>query len=469
MRRSWLPALLAICLVALAIRLAAAVASPNLLWPDEIFQTLEQAHRLVFGYGVVPWEFRVGARSWLLPGALAGAMEPVRWAGGLAHVRAAQLVLSIVSLSPVCVAFLWAWHRGLAPALVASAACAVWSDLVFFAPKALNEVVAAHVLLAGLYLGSVAERRGRTLAGAGAALALAAALRVQLAPAAAVAAVFAGWREPARWKPLLLGAAPVVAGVGLLDLATWSRPFHSYLVSIAVNVVEKRSHTYGIAPWHAYFGMIREAWSWALLPLLALAAVGARRRVDAAAAAVAILATHIAFSHKELRFIYPAIVLCIVLAALGTAEAVAWAGDRFRAWRAPAWVAAVALWAGTSAVVGWRSPAWAQGRSGLEAMRLAGTLEDLCGLALVGRHWAWTGGYTYLHRDVPIYIVDDTADLARAWGGFDAALARPEHVRLLPGFAAERCWDGLCLARRPGGCAPVEAPSINARLAERDE
>ncbi len=34
----------------------------NLAWPDEIFQTLEQGHRLAFGYGIIPWEFREGVR-----------------------------------------------------------------------------------------------------------------------------------------------------------------------------------------------------------------------------------------------------------------------------------------------------------------------------------------------------------------------------------------------------------------------
>ena len=35
--------------------------------PDETIQYLEQAHRIVFGYGVVPWEFRYFIRSWLIP------------------------------------------------------------------------------------------------------------------------------------------------------------------------------------------------------------------------------------------------------------------------------------------------------------------------------------------------------------------------------------------------------------------
>ncbi len=51
-----------------------AVLWPGIHYPDEVMQSLEQAHRLVFGSGLVPWEFRDGARSWLLPGMLAVPM-----------------------------------------------------------------------------------------------------------------------------------------------------------------------------------------------------------------------------------------------------------------------------------------------------------------------------------------------------------------------------------------------------------
>src|SRR5260370_11377538 len=47
----------------------------GIYWPDEIYQSLEPAHRLAFGYGMIAWEFVEGARSWLLPGALAGLLK----------------------------------------------------------------------------------------------------------------------------------------------------------------------------------------------------------------------------------------------------------------------------------------------------------------------------------------------------------------------------------------------------------
>ena len=36
----------------------------GIYWPDEIHQSLEPAHRLVFGYGLIAWEFSDGARNW---------------------------------------------------------------------------------------------------------------------------------------------------------------------------------------------------------------------------------------------------------------------------------------------------------------------------------------------------------------------------------------------------------------------
>ena len=62
-----------ILLVAVVLRILAF--SPYAIHhPDEAVQYLEQAHRLAFGSGLVPWEYRFGMRSWLLPVLLAGPM-----------------------------------------------------------------------------------------------------------------------------------------------------------------------------------------------------------------------------------------------------------------------------------------------------------------------------------------------------------------------------------------------------------
>jgi hypothetical protein len=67
--RVWL---LLILIFALFLRLNAAFSYPNILWPDEIFQTLEQGHRLAFGNGMIPWDFGTGFVLGYFRGFLAG-------------------------------------------------------------------------------------------------------------------------------------------------------------------------------------------------------------------------------------------------------------------------------------------------------------------------------------------------------------------------------------------------------------
>src|SRR6202008_3073949 len=73
--------LASLVLLAVGLRLIPIVFVPSMVWADEIFQTTEQAHRLVYGSGLVPWEFQLGMRSWLLPGVIATLMELSRIVG----------------------------------------------------------------------------------------------------------------------------------------------------------------------------------------------------------------------------------------------------------------------------------------------------------------------------------------------------------------------------------------------------
>ena len=66
---------MAVMVVGVLARVLVAVKSPNILWPDEVFQTLEPGHRIRFGFGHLAWEFHDGIRAYLLPGFLAGIMK----------------------------------------------------------------------------------------------------------------------------------------------------------------------------------------------------------------------------------------------------------------------------------------------------------------------------------------------------------------------------------------------------------
>ena len=469
--------LVTICAAGFATRLGASVLLPSIVWPDEIFQSLEQAHRVVFGTGIVPWEFRAGARSWILPGSLVPVMWVGQWFGPLGHDRAAQVVLGVVSLAPVAFAFALTRSRaGLAAATAAAVVCASWFELVYFAPKALSEVVAAHFLLAGLAVTHLEsdERRGGVLAGV--LLTFAVALRMHLAPAVLVAAAWICFRRRVRWLPVAGGGAAVTVLAALVDLATWSVPLKSYWRNFQLNVLESRSAEYGLVPWYGYFRWMGDQWGWATLPIVALAALGGRRHGAVAAAAVTVLTVHSAFGHKEYRFIYPAIVLVIVLAALGTAELVAALSERgfdSRAVALGASVAWIALSAGRAArfesdgSFGHASAGesmWSLKRSGLEAMSYAGADPALCGIGLVNVDWAWTGGYTWLHRDVPLFHVGSADEFTELTPAFNVLLTEPSSASAFPRYEIRRCWSDLCVLRRPGGCNSGSHPDINAQL-----
>ena len=74
-------ALAGVFLIGLLLRVRYAVGNDSIVFPDEFHQSTEQAHRLVYGYGLIPWEFDRGARTWVWPALLAGPLEVAQLLG----------------------------------------------------------------------------------------------------------------------------------------------------------------------------------------------------------------------------------------------------------------------------------------------------------------------------------------------------------------------------------------------------
>ncbi len=327
-RCSPLPAIL---LLAATLRIAIGLAFPNYIVPDEIYQYLGQAHRLVFGHGYIPWEFRVGLRSWLIPLALALPMAAARLvvsspAFGLAVIRT---LLSIASLSVVVCAALWGLKfDGKRGAWLAGLAAALWPDLWVMAPHPLEGALAAYVLLPALFLiepvGSAelapsfcAHDSTRRIATAATLLGVAFVLRNALAPAIAVAGMGLCRNQPRRWLVgVSAGAVPVVLA-GLLDWITWGTPFRSFWLNLQLNGVDNVGIVFGHEGWTFYPAALLEDWLWAT-PMIALTvAIGARRLPITTLTAATIFLTYSMFGHKELRFLFPMIALLVPVAGVG--------------------------------------------------------------------------------------------------------------------------------------------------------
>jgi GPI mannosyltransferase 3 len=445
--------LIAIFLIALILRVGVATHLPSIEWPDEIFNTLEPAHHLAYGYGVVVWEWRRGVRSWVFPAFLAGVMRATDWMGQGSHgyLTAIVIVLSLLSLTTVWFGYAWGKRsNGTVAGLIAAGACATWYQLIYFAPKAFTEVVAADLLLPGLYLGmyegELAEKKRLFLAGL--CLGAAVSLRMQLLPAVAFAALyFCHKKWKSRGPAILAGLLLPAAAFGLVDAITWSYPFQSYLGYLRVLVVERRN--YGTLPWYWYLVRFLKLSG----PMLLLALAGVRRNAFLGWVTLIIVASHSVIGHKEIRFLYPVMPLVITLAALGFVEI----ASAFNARRKLPLSARGIMIAGLiffSLASGFfaRRFLWEKDSGGLIALDRLSRDPSVCGVGLDKLHWAHTGGYVHLHRNVPILLVDPTANLDRQMLNFNALVTKGPLTDLQMGFTSTGCWNGVCLYQRAGPC-----------------
>ncbi len=459
----------ALALFAFAIRIGLALGSPNIFYPDEIFQTLEPAHRLAFGYGVISWEWRLGIRSWILPTFLAGVMRATTWLGSASsgYLLGTTIVLTLISLLTVCFGYAWAKRAGgSTAAIIAAVACSFFFGLVYFAPKAMNEVIAAHIMLPGLYLGVYGDKLGETkrMFLAGFLCALAACLRIQLLPALLFAMVYfcyPRWR--ARIPMVAAGAAVPVLLFGAIDWITWSYPWQSFLLYFKANTEHNVGREFWSQPWYWY--------ALVLLVLLGPAALllfhGSRRSPFLAIFCAIVVVSHSFIPHKEIRFIYPILAPAVTLAAMGIVDLLHEMRGGMLILENPRWVItiSVAFFLGSSTLLAAHCVDWYRTRWGVGAFDQLSRNPALCGVGIYKAIWWESGGYTHLHRDVPIIPLEGAAQLAKDAPVFNALIAPADSSGLPAGFGQSQCWEGVCLYQRPGACAaPPPGEDLNPYL-----
>jgi hypothetical protein len=459
--------------LAILLRLQPILVEPSAVWPDEIFQTSEPAHRLVFGSGLVAWEFQLGVRSWLLPGLIAGLMELSRIIGDGPDFYLPVIAVFFAALAAAPVVFCFLWCRrpfGVGGALLAGLAVAIAAEPVYFGARTLSETVAGHLLVVAVWVlePGYSVISGRRLFAGGALLGLVFATRVQLAPAIAVALLWTNWRaERGRLAATVAGMAAILAAVGVLDTLTLGYPFASVWRYVLYNVLYGVSSTFGVEPWPYYLLGELGVWGGAGATMVLLAAIGAWRLPLLLAVAIVILAVHSGIAHKEYRFIYPAIVPLTVLAAGGLAQMASWGrewliGRSMPETGAAAASAALAVaWLGAASLQVWNGAVLSAHRERMHDSLVAASFvahgPAPCGIGLYGLHgddWGVYGGYTYFHRPAPMYWPEDETALTGAADAFNAVL----YTKPLPpalGFTTRQCIGEVCIAQRAGGCRTV--------------
>lgn len=211
--------------IGFALRLVLAFNTNYILRPDEQVQYLEQAHRIVFGYGMVPWEYRVGARNWMISYPAIFALYLAKSLGLEQPWNYDLLVKTVYSL--ISMVLPWSMYhlvRRLSTEMAARAAVLLglfWYELLAFAHRPLAEPLATAMIFAMLGLAR-ADGSSLRLASCGWLLGLAVAVRVAYVPVCAFAGLVLLLSVPRKQQlALCSGGLLAVLMWGLLDKLIW--------------------------------------------------------------------------------------------------------------------------------------------------------------------------------------------------------------------------------------------------------
>ncbi len=461
--------ILPLLLAALSIRLLFIFVGPFFIRPDEVFQALEPAHRLLTGHGAITWEWHDGIRSWLLPGIIAALEQASAYAGLRHSVFAVQCVFATVSLAVVVTAarfgHVMAGQRG---ALFCGVLTAFWPDTVLDGSHTLSETQGGNLLALGTMLASLATNRPqtwfRTPIAVGLLLGFAVILRFQLLPGVIVVLAAALLTDRRRRAPfMLLGVTLPIAGQAALDALTLGAPLQSMWKNLEVNLGDHRADLFGTMSPMFYLSWMVQLWGAALLPIAVCFAAGFRTAKLAGFVVAAVILSHSLIAHKEFTFIAGSIPLILAVSGVGAAsllDRLGPAGSRrpFAISLAHWVVLGIVTLSLTTVFSGYK--ALRRDHANLpRLMREARETPGLCGLALyVGDQnwWDWTGGYSLLDRNLPLYLLRSPADFAEASAGFDTLLTDEATLAYLPSnYVLSECLHGACLLHRPGPCARI--------------
>ena len=417
-RSPWirLPLVLA---AAFLLRALVALNTDQLMHADELFQYLEQGHRLAFGYGYKPWEYSFGIRSWLIPGFIAGLLHLAARIGldsPTLYGPAVKLVFCAISLAlPLS---LYHIGRSLFSEAVGRLSClagTVWYEAVYMAHKPLADALGAYCALGALAVLLCGQSRVARLA-FGLLAGLVIGLRFPFLPLVAVLLLLSLWRWRRGALTVAASLSLTLLAVGALDAYTWNVWFSSIINNWALNIGAGVARSFGSEPLTYYLTTL-------MVSSAGLALVGAiglgltwRRSWPLLICGLAVLVPLSLIGHKEQRFVF--VLIPLMLIGLAVAADGIWRAVR-RRWKPAVWPQGLLapLFVLTLLVP---SAAGAKGRiPGQWRLQTAHVLQqsdavqaylwlsrqgDVTGIidGTVQSCWSAPGFYT-LHLDIPVY------------------------------------------------------------------
>jgi putative Ca2+/H+ antiporter (TMEM165/GDT1 family) len=376
-------------------------------------------------------------------------------------------------------------------ALVVGLVLATAFELIYFSARTLSETFAVALLVpAAWLLLPHPERSPQRLAIGGLLVGLCFATRFQLAPALVVLVAGCCRADLRAWALVAAGGLGGLAIDGVVDALHGLVPFDWMVENVRLNVVENRSADYGVLPFQWFLTFWLRLWGLMALPVILLGGIGARRQPVLLGVALVNLLAHSLIAHKEYRFVFLSEMLLILLAAIGTGDAIRWALARRPHWRPAIAGGAILFWLCCSASVA-LSPAgrdvWNSNRRAIRMMRVARDVPGSCGLAYFQPEPDRLASYYYYDRPARIYFFGGDAafdDVRRNRAAFNVVVTSPDRAwQLAPAYKPLGCFgsghgaadlpplENRCVFARQGGCTPLATHTfdINEALRRRGE
>lgn len=458
--------------IGFAARIAVALTCDCHAYADEFMNYLEQAHRAVFGYGFIPWEYRFGVRSWLLP---AIPMLPL-WIAKTAGLDTPAFYVPFVNsfnalVSMAIPAGMYFFTRRAVSEKAARYALVfgtLWYELIVFAPRTLAEPYSTAAFFGAL--GLLSGKSGKKMFASGFLFGLAVSLRWHYG--FAVAAVGLLWLISfGKNRDLLKGVAGGIAAIsiwGLVDFLTWGKPFHSITEYLKIypafphhlNQIELPAH-----PRYAEAAQLAASGFGLHLLSMAVGTIRWRKSFLPLSLVFLCLAIHAIPQSGEYRNVFIAIPLLWIVAASVFDSA----DGAIRVLFCCLFLSvSVAGFLGKlpkmSAALGdYTKYIDASTTPGISAAKELRKLPDgeIRGVLWLGGNQIFSGGYFYLHRNIPYYFAADPQNLqlvrnalksGRKLNTMASHIVTPEANRKFAGFefwTEVPDWEGWEIHRNP--------------------
>ncbi len=365
--------------------------------PDSIYQSLEQSHRIVFGYGLIPWEFIYGIRSWLLPIGYAalfkiGIALSIKDIMNLVFIcRFFSTVFSLILLYVTYMVakeifnkkiaiysaffatftgFLIAWTNDTSTVVISTTYVLI---CLYYISKGLKNPVSSNYTLAGLALGIAFMLRFDTMLFA-----------------IPFTAIILYQKEYKGILYLTIGLVIMILLQGTLDYFTWGSFLHSPIAFIDHNLIQKKSALFGTLPFYYYIVMLA-------INIGHILVIPYSIEKKQGFALIAIPATFffLSFSlipHKELRFMIPILPFLSILAGKGLEKLEK--TDKILAIGMVAFTLFFGLVSTPNAFGGGHE-------ENIQALTFIRERDDVTGMAYVVPYFN-SGLYTFLHKRIPV-------------------------------------------------------------------